>query len=93
MVTAHPDSSDHHRNIIPCTQCDFQGLSMVTAHPDSSDQGKLGLEGEPSKRGHDWLLKHLPALPVFPFVMAQMCETLRQVGAGVRWDFCVVIVL
>ena len=54
---------------------------MVTAHPDSSDQGKLGLEGEPGKRSHDWLLKHLPALPVFPFVMAQMCETLRQVGA------------
>ena len=66
---------------------------MVTAHPDSSDQGKLALEGEPSKRSHDWLLKHLPALPVFPFVMAQMCETLRQVWAGVRRDFCVVIVL
>ena len=70
---------------------DFQGLSMVTTHPDSGDQAMLGMEVESSARSHDWLLKHLPALPVFPYVMAQMCETLRQVLAYVRLDFHVTV--
>lgn len=36
-------------------------------------------EEKPSKQNHDWLLKHLPSLPVFHHIKPHMCNAIRQV--------------
>ncbi|XP_076458972.1 integrator complex subunit 1-like isoform X2 [Babylonia areolata] len=59
----------------------IKGLSMVITQPGGGEEEPMEVEGESSqsrRNPHDWLLKHMPSLPMFPHVKAQLCEALRQ---------------
>ncbi|XP_025095936.1 integrator complex subunit 1-like isoform X2 [Pomacea canaliculata] len=62
----------------------IKGLSMLMRPPVSDKQESdcetaMDIDEEkPSKQNHDWLLKHLPSLPVFHHIKPHMCNAIRQ---------------
>ena len=55
-----------------------QGISMIISRAKLSptDEGPHLLVAEEE---HNWLLKHMPSLPMFSEVKGKVCNALRQV--------------
>ena len=62
----------------------LQGLSLVLVKNPDEDDDEERMEEEADSvlkvfAGYEWLLQHLPALPLFDAVRVQACNTVRQV--------------
>ncbi|KAL8588064.1 hypothetical protein ACOMHN_012102 [Nucella lapillus] len=53
-----------------------KGLSMVVTQPGGRGEEPMEVEGERTR--YNWLLKHMPSLPMFPHVKVKLCRALRQ---------------